>query len=212
MIVLLQNVLRADQISAILADFSGVKDGEESTYPLREQHGGAIGSALMSHDPFVNAILPTALTPFQFDRRIPGSVVQERMDTSLFQLGMPQAMRVDAVCVVFLSDPSRYGGGELIMDSSTVPMPVKLPAGNAVIFPATDFYTMAPVSGGECRVAICGIQSAVRGTREREILTEMWVTLNDFKALDPAGRHTQNDGLKFLGKARSNLIRLLAET
>jgi PKHD-type hydroxylase len=212
MIVLLQNVLSADQVSAILADFARVADGEQSSYPLSEQHGGAIGSALMSHEPFTNGILPTALTPFEFDRHVPGTVIQDRMDTPLSGLGTSQIMRTDAVCVVFLSDPTQYDGGELVIDSSTLPMPLKLPAGNAVVFPATDFHTTTPVSRGERWVAVCGIQSAVRGTREREILTEMWVTLNDSETMHPADNQGQNDGVKYLGKARSNLIRLLAET
>ncbi|NQU70116.1 MAG: hypothetical protein HQ514_06175 [Rhodospirillales bacterium] len=209
MIVLLQNVLTADQVAAILADLgrSG-DDGAEAG----DRHGGAIGAALMSHEPYINAILPTALTPFRFDRHVPDSVIQDRMDSPLSQLGTPQSMRIDAICVMFLTDPNSYDGGELIIDCSTTPTPLKLPAGNAVIFPATDFYTANPVERGERWIACCGIQSVVRGTREREILTEMWVALNDFKTLAPSGGAAENDGVKILGKARSNLIRLLADS
>lgn len=206
MIVLLQNVLSADQVATIVAEL-----GRGADDVAKKRHGDAIESALTAHEPFASAILPTALTPFQFDRHGPGSVVEDRMEFPLSHLGTPQAMRIDAVCAVFLSDPEGYDGGELIIDSSTAPMPLKLPAGNAVIFPATDFHTTTAVTRGERWIVICGVQSAVRGTREREILTEMWVALNDFRALQPTGASGDNDGVRILGKARSNLIRLLAD-
>ena len=133
------------------------------------------------------------------------------MDFPLSRLGTAEAMRIDAVCAVFLSDMESYDGGELIINSSTAPMPLKLPAGNTVVFPATDFHTTTAVTRGERWIAICGVQSAVRGMREREILTEMWVALNDFKTLQPAAGSDDNYGVRILGKARSNLIRLLAD-
>lgn len=204
MIVFLQNLLTEDQVAGILADAG--PGGNDATA------SGVIGSALMSHEPFINGILPTALAPFQFQRHAPGSVVEDQMNAPLSGLGSPQSMRIDAVCVVFLTDPDSYDGGELMIDSSTAPMPVKLPAGNAVVFPATDFYASSPITRGERRVASCGVQSAVRGAREREIVTEMWVALNDFKAMQPTGGGNENDGFKILDKARSNLIRLLADS
>ncbi len=206
MIILLQNVLSADQVPSIVADL-----GRGADEAAEKRRGDAIESALTAHEPFVNAALPTALTPFQFDRHVVGSPVEDRMDFPLSRLGTPEAMRIDAVCAVFLSDPESYDGGELIINSSTAPMPLKLPVGNAVVFPATDFHTTTAVTRGERWIAICGVQSAVRGTREREILTEMWVALNDFKTLQPAAGSDNNDGVRILGKARSNLIRLLAD-
>jgi PKHD-type hydroxylase len=203
MIVFLQNVLTPDQVAAIIAGLG--RDGGDDVA------GNMIASSLMSQEPFANAILPTALTPFRFDHYAPGTPVQDVMENPLAGLGTPHSVRIDAVCTLFLSDPAAYDGGELVVDASTTPTPVKLPAGNAVIFPATDIHATNPVTSGECRVASCGVQSAIRGTREREILTEMWVAMNDFKALQPADGPNGNDGLKILGKARSNLIRLLAE-
>lgn len=204
MFVLLQNVLTAEQVAAIIAEIE--REGDNDTL------GDAIGPTLMSHVPFANAILPTALTPFQFETHGPELPVQDRMEFPLVGLGTAQSMRIDAVCAVFLTDPDAYDGGELVIDASTTPTPVKLPAGNAVIFPAGDFHTTSPVSRGHCRIARCGVQSAVRGAREREILTEMWVAMNDFKALQPPDGPSGNDGLRILGKARSNLIRLLADS
>lgn len=204
MIVLLQNVLPADQVAAIVAQLE--RDGGDSAAV-----GAAIGPTLMSHEPFANGILPTALTPFRFERHDPGAPAQDRLEDPLVGLGTAQSMRIDAVCMVFLTDPATYDGGELVIDATTAPTPVKLPAGNAVVFPAGDFHAISPVASGRCWVASCGIQSAVRGTREREILTEMWVAMNDFKALQSPDGPTGNDGHRILGKARSNLIRLLAE-
>lgn len=204
MIVLLQNVLTADQVASIIAQLEGGADSGAI--------GDVIGPSLMAHDPFANAILPKALTPFQFERHGPETPVQERMEFPLAGLGTAQSIRIDAICTVFLTDPTAYEGGELIIDATTAPTPAKLPAGNAVIFPAGDFHATSPITSGQRWVASCGIQSAVRGTREREILTEMWVAMNDFKALQPQNNANENDGLKILGKARSNLIRLVADS
>jgi PKHD-type hydroxylase len=207
---LLQNVLTPDQVAAIVAGLE--RDG--GTDAAGDAAGDVIGPTLLSHEPFANAILPTALTPFRFERHEPGTPIPDRMENPLVGLGTAQSMRIDAVCMVFLSDPASYDGGELIIDATTTPTPVKLSAGNAVVFPAGDFQAVSPVTSGRGWVAGCGIQSAVRGTREREILTEMWVVMNDFKALqspDGSGGPGGNDGHIILGKARSNLIRLLAE-
>jgi PKHD-type hydroxylase len=211
MIVQLQNVLNPDQIRAALSDLASADDPEPAA-EARNRHGAAIGAALQADQPFLNTILPTALTQFGFHRHAPGTAVGDQMANPIAALGGSSPVRIDLVCVVFLADPASYDGGELIVESATLPMPIKLPAGCAIVFPATDFYSSHPVTRGENWVASCGIQSAVRGTRQREILTEMWLTLNDFQAMQPAQQLAENEGFKILGKARSNLIRLLAET
>ena len=84
------------------------------------------------------------------------------MDFPLSRLGTPEAMRIDAVCAVFLSDPESYDGGELIINSSTAPMPLKLPVGNAVVFPATDFHTTRAANAGSQSAASrapCGVRA-----------------------------------------------------
>ena len=49
---------------------------------------------------------------------------------------------------LFLSEPSAYEGGELVVDSSAGRQAVKLPAGDLYLYPSARVHFVAPVTRG----------------------------------------------------------------
>jgi PKHD-type hydroxylase len=81
--------------------------------------------------------------------------------------------RTDVSFTVFLSDPSDYDGGELVIETAAGPQSVKLPAGAAIVYEATTLHRVAPVTRGT-RFACAGwVESHVRDASAREILFDL---------------------------------------
>jgi PKHD-type hydroxylase len=78
--------------------------------------------------------------------------------------------RSDIAVTVFLSAPEEYDGGELIVRTPYGEQAVKMPAGDAVLYPAGSIHRVEPVTRGERLVAITWVQSMVRDAARRELL------------------------------------------
>jgi len=78
--------------------------------------------------------------------------------------------RSDIAVTVFLSGPSEYDGGELVIRTHAGDQTVKLEAGDAVVYPAGTIHRVNPVTRGERLVAITWVQSLVRDAGRRELL------------------------------------------
>ena len=64
---------------------------------------------------------------------------------------------------------------------------------------------------GVRRVALFWIQSMVRDPEQRQILTEMWMTLDYMYKLQPPDQAHRNKAFETLKKVRANLYRMWAE-
>ena len=111
-------------------------------------------------------------------------------------------MRSDMSFTVFLSDPSEYEGGELIMQGFSTQQAVKLPAGSVVTYATTVPHRVAPVTAGERWVGVGWIQSQVRREDQRDILFD----LSRLRPALPSGQARLT-----LEKSIFNLIRLWAD-
>ncbi len=121
-------------------------------------------------------------------------------------MGRSEKMRTDLAVTVFLTDPTAYEGGELIIDSPFGQQEVKLPAGAAVVYPAGTLHRVREVSRGERLAAVTWVQSYVRDGLKREILNDMDRIRRAMAAASPASPETD---LAF--KTYSNLLRLWSE-
>jgi PKHD-type hydroxylase len=110
--------------------------------------------------------------------------------------------RSDLSFTVFLSDPQDYEGGELVVDSSDGETEVKLPAGHAVLYPATAIHWVNEVRAGIRLVAFGWVQSRIRSAEQREILFDLERVQRQLFERDG-----KTDLYDTLARAKANLVR-----
>ena len=153
---------------------------------------------------FQRAFLPKSIRPPMISRYEVGMDYGLHVDDAF--MGSSSRARSDISLTVFLSDPSDYGGGELIMASPFGEQKIKLPAGAAVVYPSSTLHQVAPVTRGERLAAVTWAQSHVRDTAQRELLYDLFKMREKLAKLDPDGAETD---LAF--KTYSNLLRMWAD-
>jgi PKHD-type hydroxylase len=82
-------------------------------------------------------------------------------------------IRTDISVTVFLSDPSSYEGGELIIEDTYGEKSIKLTQGDAVLYPSTSTHRVTPVTKGRRLASFFWIQSLIRSDEQRRILFEL---------------------------------------
>ena len=95
-------------------------------------------------------------------------------DAALMRL--PEAgltIRSDLSATVFLSEPADYDGGELLIEDRFGAQPVKLAAGDMVLYPSSSLHQVAPVTRGQRICAVTWMQSAVADTAARTLLFDL---------------------------------------
>jgi PKHD-type hydroxylase len=108
---------------------------------------------------------------------------------------------------LFLNDPASYDGGELIVQTSMGERPVKLAAGDCVVYPATSLHRVAPITRGERLVAATWVQSFVKDESMREVLHELNVAAHRLAdKLSPDA-----DEVKLITRSYANLLRHFAD-
>lgn len=115
-------------------------------------------------------------------------------------------LRTDLSSTVFISDPASYEGGELFIHLGSQPVPIKLAAGDAVVYPSTTIHEVAPVTSGTRLVSITFIESMLRDVQQRTLLHEMNQLIE-----------AEKDRISWEGRVRmeasiQNLMRMWAES
>jgi len=118
-------------------------------------------------------------------------------------------VRSDLSCTVFLSDPGDYDGGELVVHGSPgePSRQLKLPAGDAVLYPGTSVHEVMPVTRGERLASFFWIESMVRSHEQRVLLFEM-----DMSLLTLRQRHGESAEARALTGTYHNQLRMWANT
>lgn len=73
----------------------------------------------------------------------------------------------------FLSDPSQYEGGELVLKIGSKEIEYKLPRGKAVLYPTGLMHKVNEVKSGERKVFVCWIETAVKNSFIRNHMIEL---------------------------------------
>lgn len=141
-------------------------DVAEKTNPIQD----ILSKAIASSPYFQAAAQPKKIHPFIISKYTPGKYYGWHVDSPL--MGEP-VIRTDLAMTVFLSDPSAYEGGELMIQTSAGSMAVKPAKGDAILYPCQFLHCVNEIKTGERVAAVTWIQSNIQSAEQREILFEL---------------------------------------
>lgn len=163
--------------------------------------------ALFRHPMMEFLVLPKRIMPPVFNRYDAGMYYRDHVDFPLLVgIGGGPRLRADLSLTLFLSEPGEYDGGELVIGASDSERSVKLPAGQAIVYPSSTLHRVEPVRAGSRIAAVTTLQSYVRDETERALLGDMVKLLGRIEELAPA-----SDEARLAKKIHHNLIRLWAD-
>lgn len=159
-----------------------------------------VTNKLGSYNPFVNVAFPKRFTSFMFNRYEVGMNYGSHLDTPIFANG---SVRTDLSVTLFLSEPDTYDGGELIVSEGMSKFTVKMPAGDAFVYPSGSFHEVTPITSG-VRLALVGwVESHIRQEDRRRILAELAIARSEFDKTMQG-----NIGYELFKKNLFNLMRM----
>lgn len=82
-------------------------------------------------------------------------------------------VRTDLSATLFLSEPSEYDGGELVIEGSFGTQAIKLAAGELMLYPASSVHRVEPVTRGARLASFFWIESMVRDDAQRRVLFDL---------------------------------------
>ena len=159
---------------------------------------------LVKHPLYLQATQPAKISLPIYAKYTAGMKYGEHIDDPIMG-GLQSRYRADIAITVFLSEPADYDGGELCIDTSFGTQEVKLPAGHAIIYPASSIHSVSPLTSGERLVAIAWVQSLIRNPEQRQILFQL---AEARKLLDD---ESNDKALQQIDNSYTNLFRMWAE-
>ena len=174
--------------------------------PLALELGQVVSAALMSNPLFFAAALPLRILPPYFNSYAGGEHYGPHVDGAIRANRGAAAVRSDVSCTVFLSEPDEYEGGELTVIDTYGTHEVKLPAGDAIVYPSTSIHEVQPVREGERVASFLWVQSMVRDAWQRTMLYELDANIQELRA-----QHGDTPALVGLTGHYHNLLRQWAD-
>jgi PKHD-type hydroxylase len=175
--------------------------------PLAVELGQLVSAALMANPLFFSSVLPLRILPPFFNSYGGGEHYGPHVDGAIRFPSGGAPLRSDVSCTVFLSEPEGYDGGELTVIDSYGTHEVKLPAGDAIVYPSTSIHEVQPVTRGERLASFLWVQSMVRDDWKRAMLYELDLNIQALRA-----KHGDGPELVGLTGHYHNLLRMWAET
>jgi len=172
--------------------------------------GNRIISALTANQRFLAAAIPQQIFPPLFNRyaataghhfgiHVDNAVRGDRL-TGL-------RIRTDLSMTLFLTEPEDYDGGELVIEDLYGSHEVKLPAGDAVLYPASSLHMVTPVTRGQRVASFFWLQSMIRDAHARSLIFDLDTAI---QALAERLGRDDPEAVKLTG-IYHNLIRYWAE-
>ena len=181
-----------------------VKNNQEVDRHAREleQLNNLVMGKLVQHPAYRSGALPLRVAAPYYARYVPGMQYGDHVDDPIMGAdGM--LYRSDVSITVFMNDPSAYDGGELVVNTPFGEQMVKLPAGDAVMYPSSSLHRVAEVTRGERLVAVTWLQSLVRDPSRRELLHELNSVRERLLETAP-----ESEDAKLINKTYVNLVRM----
>ncbi len=225
-VAIIQNVLSADELKTLSALLSqarwesgGVTAGDQSaqvkrnqqlpeTAPQMAQARNIVSQALARHPQFVARALPKTVFPPLFNRYSGESnFFGNHIDNAVRTYALTaKHVRTDLSATLFLSAPTSYDGGELIIEDGVGGRSFKCAAGDLLLYSATSVHRVAPVTRGERLASFFWIESMIRRDDQRMLLHEM-----DMAILALRQREGDNAETIRLTGCYHNLLRMWAD-
>ncbi|SFC95196.1 Fe2+-dependent dioxygenase [Massilia yuzhufengensis] len=226
MMLHIPGVLTREQVASIRACMEGAPewvDGRESVgpqgaqvkrnrqlkegSPLAVELGQQVSAALMANPLFFSSVLPLRVLAPYFNAYGGGEHYGLHIDGAVrAQRGGLPPVRADVSTTVFLSDPEDYDGGELVVVDAYGTHEVKLPAGDAIVYPSGSLHQVLPVTRGERVASFLWTQSMVRDDAKRAMLFELDTNIQKLRAA-----HGENEATVGITGHYHNLLRMWVE-
>ncbi|MDB5746306.1 MAG: Fe2+-dependent dioxygenase [Massilia sp.] len=175
--------------------------------PLAAELGQMVSAALMAHPLFFSSVLPLRILAPYFNSYVGGEHYGLHVDGAIrSQRGGLPPLRADVSVTVFLSEPDEYEGGELVVVDAYGTHEVKLPAGDAIVYPAGSVHEVLPVTSGERIASFLWTQSMVRDDGKRALLFELDTNIQKLRTA-----HGESEVTVGLTGHYHNLLRMWAE-
>lgn len=184
---------------------AGIKRNEQLSLGTTQQRRveEIVLEALDRNETFRVAAIPKLIRPPVLSRYRPGMAYGTHIDNPVMRRPVP--MRLDLSTTIFLSDPSSYQGGELCIETPYGEKRIKLPAGDAILYPTTMLHRVEEITEGERLAAVTWIQSMVHDQSKRTMLYDLAVVTQWIMSVAP-----QSPQFHKLNNTRSNLTRMWA--
>ncbi|HRF07251.1 MAG TPA: Fe2+-dependent dioxygenase [Xanthobacteraceae bacterium] len=160
-----------------------------------------VADKLLANELFRLAARPKHLSPILFSRYEPGKKYGSHVDDAIMG-----GMRADVSFTLFLSDPTSYEGGELVIETPAGDDEIKLEAGSMIVYPATSLHHVAEITRGERLAAVGWARSFIRDEAKRELLFDLDTARSRLFA-----REGKSPDYDLLSKSSANLLRMWAE-
>ncbi len=184
-----------------------VKQNEELAADAQqlEQLNNLVMGNLVQHPRYQAAALAAKIAAPYYARYQPGMAYGDHVDDAI--MGPAQGRyRSDVSVTVFLNAPEEYDGGELVIHTSFGSQSIKLPAGQAVVYPSSSLHHVAEVTRGSRLVAVSWAQSMIRDPAQRELLYGLNQARESLLQQRPDEAETKQVDIAY-----SNLFRMWAE-
>ena len=133
-----------------------------------------VRQALFRHPLYMSAALPQTLMTPMFNCYQGGMTYGNHVDNAIRRDPLSgQSIRTDVSCTLFFSDPEEYEGGELVVEDTYGAHSVRLPAGDAILYPSTSLHRVEPVTTGARLASFMWTQSMVRSDSRRAMLFDI---------------------------------------
>lgn len=175
--------------------------------PVGQRIGNLILDKLGSHPLFISATLPLKVLPPRFNRYEGGGAYGNHIDNAFFTIpGSAIKVRTDVSTTVFFSNPDEYDGGELVVQDTFGTQRIKLPAGDAIVYPGSSVHRVEPVTRGTRYASFFWTHSLVASTEQRRVLFDL-----DQQIQQLSLRHPDEPSLSALSGTYHNLLRMWSQ-
>lgn len=201
--------ITAGSQSAQVKNNRQLPEGSEASRAARAIIVDALGKNAL----FFSAALPKKTFPPLFNRydgsaNAFGNHIDNAVRTST---STGAWVRTDLSVTLFLSEPHEYDGGELVVEDTFGTQRIKLPAGDAILYPSSSIHRVEPVTRGSRIASFFWVESMVRSDDQRRLLFDMDMSIIALRNQGGSGEHDTDPVVRLTG-CYHNLLRMWADT